>query len=101
MYVCLCVAFLLQSDFWSLTHLLILCYYCYCFFCCFFHISVQRFLQNYPDCWMMRAADDEIFFFSLFEKVLLKLLIDMFLGYILCNVHLFFFFFLRLLDKVV
>lgn len=38
-------------------------------------------------------ADDEILFFSLFEKVLLKLLIDMFLGYILCSVHLFFFFF--------
>lgn len=78
-----------QSD----THLFILCYYCYCFLFVFFHISVQRFLQNYPDCWMMRAADDEILFFSLFEKVLLKLLIDMFLGYILCNVHLFFFFF--------
>lgn len=95
MYVCLCVAFLLQSDFGvSLTHTyLYFATTAIVFFVVFFHISVQRFLQNYPDCWMMRAADDEILFFSLFEKVLLKLLIDMFLGYILCSVHLFFFFF--------
>lgn len=85
MYVCLCVAFLLQSDFGvSLTHT----YH-------FSHFRAEIFTK-----WS-RLLDDEgcrrwnpFFFVRLFEKVLLKLLIDMFLGYILCSVHLFFFFFL-------
>lgn len=73
MYLCLCVDFLLQSDFGvSLTHTYFYFATTAVVFLFFFHISVQRFLQNYPYCWMMGAADDEILFFLCLKKFFLN-----------------------------